>query len=226
MTDCWQVFLRVVAVAVTTLGFSLNPAPVKAADIDVMAAPASMHDWSGFYGGIHGGYAWGDYDYSGGVFAGGANAKPDDAIFGFLLGWNHQMDNLVIGIEGDASISYAYDRSTVGAVQTRADIDALFSWRARIGYAMDSVLIYGTGGVGLLETRTRAPGFEDEENHWGFVVGGGVEWALSDAWSVRGEYLYGSFSEENQGAGISLDPEIHVARAALVWNFSSMFGGY
>ena len=39
-----------------------------AADIRVKAParalPAAVHDWSGFYAGIHGGYGWGDADHS------------------------------------------------------------------------------------------------------------------------------------------------------------------
>lgn len=228
MNDYWHAFGRVIAVAVMALGISSTSSTLRAADFE--PAPSSaVHDWSGFYGGVHAGYVFGDFDYSGGVFGAGSNATPDDGIFGLLAGWNHQMETFVIGIEGDASISYAHDDFSVGGaapVAVRADIQDLYTLRARLGFAMDDVMVFGTAGVGLLGTKTRVPGSTFSDDHWGFVVGAGAEWALSDTWSVRGEYLYGDFETENVGGGISLDPELHIVRAAVVWQFGGLLAGF
>jgi opacity protein-like surface antigen len=38
-------------------------------------------------------------------------------------------------------------------------------------------------------------GFQQEIAHWrgGFNVGGGVEWAFADHWTLRGEYICDGF---------------------------------
>jgi len=229
MTHHWHALARIVAVLVLTLVVASTLSTTRAADFEPAQPSSPMHDWSGFYGGVHAGYVWGDFDYSGGAFGASTNVTPEDGLFGLLVGYNYQMETFVIGIEGDSAISYANDRRTVGAavpVPVRGDIDALFSLRARLGFAMDNVLVFGTAGAGLLETKTRAPGFVSEDTHWGFVIGGGVEWALNDTWSVRSEYLYGDFERENVGGGISLDPDIHVVRAALIWKFGGLLAGF
>ena len=221
MTDYWRVFGRTIAAAMLVLGVSSASSELR--------AQSSVHDWSGFYGGVHAGYVWGDYDYSGGVFGTGSNLTPDDGIFGLLAGYNYQMETFVIGLEGDASISYADEGDTLGGgapFPVRADIQDLYTLRARLGFAMDDVMVYGTAGVGVLGTKTRVPGSAFSESHWGFVVGGGAEWAFSESWSVRGEYLYGDFETENVGGGISLNPEVHILRAAVVWQFGGLLEGY
>ena len=43
---------------------------------------------------------------------------------------------------------------------------------------------------------------------------------------MRGEYLYGDFETENVGGGISLNPEIHILRAAVVWQFGGLLEGF
>lgn len=92
--------------------------------------------------------------------------------------------------------------------------------RARAGVAAGPFLLYGTGGLAFGETNMTISGFADErfrevvriEGHaerqtnvrntyttWnasrsrnavGWALGAGAEWALSDNWSVKGEYVY------------------------------------
>lgn len=221
MTDYLRVFGRIFAVAMLVLGVSSASSELR--------AQSGVHDWSGFYGGVHAGYVWGDYDYSGGAFGTGSNQTPDDGIFGVLAGYNYQMETFVLGLEGDASISYAHEDDTFGGAApfpVRADIQDLYTLRARLGFAMDNVMVYGTAGVGLLGTKTRVPGSAYSEDHWGFVVGAGAEWAFNETWSVRGEYLYGDFETENVGGGISLNPEVHILRAAVVWQFGGLLENF
>jgi len=102
-----------------------------AADLPTMVPPppAPMlsttplaYNWSGFYIGAHGGWAFGD------------GAFDDGAVVGGQIGFNWQFNNFVLGVEGDGSWA------DVGGA------DSLETIRARGGFAFDRFLAYGTGG--------------------------------------------------------------------------------
>ena len=63
--------------------------------------------------------------------------------------------------------------------------------RARIGYAADRVLVYGTAGgaYGNLQFNTAGTSFQSV-NKAGWTAGAGVETALADNWTARIEYLF------------------------------------
>lgn len=103
----------------------------------------------------------------------------------------------------------------------QAETDYEFDWmatvRGRAGYAFDRVLVYGTGGVAFLkETETRTQYQSDFTNQTtagrstlemfkesasatrtGWVAGGGFEYALTNHWSLKGEYQFASFDDED-----------------------------
>ncbi len=120
--------------------------------------------------------------------------RDDDTslIGGIQVGYNWQFGNRVFGIEGDASFG--------------DNINYLASLRARLGYAMDSLLIYATAGVAFagfdgskitLDTPWGPYLFDktDDERKVGAVVGGGVEYKLAANWSVGVEGLYYAFAD-------------------------------
>ncbi|WP_170984279.1 outer membrane protein [Rhodoligotrophos defluvii] len=77
----------------------------------------------------------------------------------------------------------------------KTSIDQFYSFRGRVGYAFDNVLLYGTGGIAVAHVKLKSDhpvlGAYDDEN-FGFtpVVGGGVEYKFTDSLSLRAEYLY------------------------------------
>src|SRR5262245_13923900 len=102
--------LAFLAAAITTFAV-----PAVAADMTVKApvpapAPAAAYNWSGFYVGANVGYAWGrvratDSPASNGVCWATCGTKwgPDVDSFtgGAQAGWNVQLQNWVLGVEGD-----------------------------------------------------------------------------------------------------------------------------
>jgi opacity protein-like surface antigen len=42
-------------------------------------------------------------------------------------------------------------------------------------------------------------GFDQEVSHWrgGWNIGGGLEWAFSDHWTIRGEYIYDRYGSRS-----------------------------
>lgn len=206
-------------------------AAAKAGDLGL--APAS-YDWSGGYVGVGAGAGLNNstlssnYRYTGPDSIGQANLDlingldhTDDlsgAAFtaGVLAGYNVQMSNIVLGVEGDFNYIGFNDQtrhdvsgvmnnvlSPVGNAVEKIDFDA--NWfgtvRGRLGYAIDNVLVYGTGGLayGKLNVRqklnasndSQAISWESDDSAWkmGWTLGGGIEYGL-DNWTLGLEYLY------------------------------------
>jgi outer membrane immunogenic protein len=117
--------------AVSASALALLSGAAAAADLPTMVPPppAPMlsttplaYNWSGFYIGAHGGWAF------------GSDAFDDGAVVGGQIGFNWQFNNFVLGVEGDGSWA------DVGGA------DSLETIRLRGGMAFDRFLAYGTGG--------------------------------------------------------------------------------
>ena len=82
----------------------------------------------------------------------------------------------------------------------RASIDWFFTVRSRLGLAMDRSLFYVTGGLAVGNERfsqfflhTASGTFEagsSSDTRVGWTVGAGGEYAFTNNWSVKAEYLY------------------------------------
>jgi outer membrane immunogenic protein len=153
------------------------------------------------------------YPVSGPAVNAAAKGSLSDATasFGVHGGCNKQWQYLVVGVEGDFSGMDLSD-SRVVAVPSgtfvnlqEVSIDWLATLRGRVGVAFDRVLVYGTGGVAWTNveyrdredhaTTTLLGGvtFNDvsvDKNKSGWVAGGGIEYALTQALLLRAEYLH------------------------------------
>jgi outer membrane immunogenic protein len=156
--------------------------------------------------------------------------SPDGLVGGVQGGYNWQINQLVLGIEADISFTdwghsssvfnsddvldlgglggldpdeYAFGRAS-------ADIDFLASVRGRLGFAMNNLLVYGTGGIAWADADASArmvvfdasTGIETEWtgkrsfNDVGFVVGAGMGWMIiPQTFSVGVEGLYYFFDK-------------------------------
>jgi outer membrane immunogenic protein len=182
----------------TTALIALGIAPAAAADLAARPytkAPAAIaiNNWGGFYLGAMGGYA--QENSSGiGTLSGG--------FAGGTAGYNWQTGNLVLGIEADAA--WADVGATVGLFGGLASVSDkirdMGTVRGRVGYAFDTVLIYGTGGYAWADNRITATALgvsiSDSQVHSGWTAGAGVEVMFAPKWSVKAEYLYRSFQSE------------------------------
>lgn len=140
----------------------------------------NVFNWTGFYAGLHGGWGWGDA--TGGDISGYA--------IGAQLGYNYQMvSGLTFGAETDLTLS-GMDGAAAGGIFTADYIGTL---RARIGYAFDRVLIYGTGGFAYAGGDLRVAGLSNDQTHYGYAIGFGIEGMITANLSARLEYLYTDF---------------------------------
>jgi outer membrane immunogenic protein len=154
----------------------------------------SAHDWAGAYVGVNAGYAFGDFDTDGAATSDDPTYSGEGALGGFQIGYNRQLGSLVIGVEGDLQAADIENSTTgAGATTTTTSLDWFSTARGRVGYAFDSTLFYGTGGLALggVETSVSgAGGDSDDKVLMGFAAGAGVEQAVTDNISLKAEYLY------------------------------------
>lgn len=162
---------------------------------------------------------------SGSAAAAVASTHVSDSGFtgGGQVGYNWQFNNVVLGLEADFNAMNLDNSATAtglttpgfptwsNTVQTSINTDWLLTARPRIGYAWNNVLIYATGGLAVTELKlsqsqvnkfpagTTTQWVESVSSNVtkaGWTVGGGLEYALSNNWSIKGEYLYANFGHE------------------------------
>jgi outer membrane immunogenic protein len=139
-----------------------------------------------------------------------ASASANSVAGGGQFGFNWQIRNWVIGLEADVQGSGASASGTTSAnVPAFGPYSAVQSIkenesgtvRARAGMLVTpTFLAYVTGGFAWAQTKEAlSGGFSGLAETFagaasstavGGTVGGGLEWAMGNKWSVAGEYLY------------------------------------
>lgn len=173
-------------------------------------APVYRTGWTGPYIGLHAGYGFGDYDQTGVAVA---SLEPSGGLFGIQSGYNWQLSpNFVIGVEGDSSWGSLKDVIAGSSV----DIDAMGTVRARFGYAVGNTLVYATGGLAWIHADSVSPASVRDNFYLGWTIGAGIEYALSQKWSAKVEYLYSNYGSTDIGAGfIREDFDLHTVKLGI-----------
>ncbi|MCV9937051.1 porin family protein [Boseaceae bacterium BT-24-1] len=198
----------------------------------------TFYNWSGVYLGGQVGYSWGSDRASEFATAGRAplgrsfDYSPSSFIGGARLGFNYQLGSIVLGVEGDIEgMNAAEGKGDLGGI-VRVRQDWQGSVRARLGYSLDRIMIYATGGVAFtkLEYSYVSPlaGLTETINssRTGWTVGGGVDYAVTDNIILGVDYRYTDYGRfDHVGAGAYLgrtvehEPSAHAVRASLVYKF-------
>jgi len=230
--------------------------PVKAQVVAVVPA----FTWTGLYLGASVGYGWGEvgksgdwanylnYYYTGydAVASTGA-LKPEGWFGGAQVGYNFQFDNnVVLGVEADVffadkkddSAYYAFDAGVGTGLQSYGAVDAKLeafgTVRARVGYAMDRLLPYLTGGLAWGQVKVSEQwqdynngalvgtgSYSTSDTQWGWTVGAGAEYAFADNWTVKAEYLYSDLGsvDYDSDAGTDLDVISQTVKVGVNYKF-------
>jgi outer membrane immunogenic protein len=178
----------------------------------VMAAP--LFTWTGCYVGGHVGGGTMTSNFEGGS-TNDLNGKG--AVAGGQLGCNYQDGNFVFGLEGEGywsniKVSDTFTSKNNLGQTTFSSTSSLtnrddFTIAARVGYAIDRTLIYAKGGWAWGSLRQNNFGFccsvgspidtqTSSGNLDGFMVGVGIEHALTRNWTVKLEYDYIGFGNK------------------------------
>ncbi len=175
-------------------------APAFAADMappPVYPPAVPLFTWNGLYLGNQLGYGWGTDTLTVSPFGFGTNFSPNGIVGGGHVGYNFQFNQFVGGLEGDVE-GTGIDRSfSPGGVLYSTSIPVQGSIRGRLGVAFDRALLYATGGAEFAGFDTSVNGFPGYDQHsttrTGWTIGGGIEYAVTNNWSVRAEYRYADF---------------------------------
>ena len=157
---------------------------------------------------------------------------PSGVIGGANVGYNYQINQWVLGLEGSVDgTSLSNTAAAVvpdGTVLTAHSTAVLQgSIRGKLGVAWDRALIYATGGVAFGGFNTNlsisnpgttlvAPGVPFFANgsvsttRVGWTVGGGIQYAVTNNWSVFAEYRYTNWGSLNDTNNLvfSADPGV------------------
>ena len=140
--------------------------------------PLNMYSWAGPYVGGNLGYQWGDVN--------GGPLAPSGVNGGLQGGYNWQYGQFVFGGEADIQAS--------GSSHTFAAWKFSNPWfgtlRGRAGFAMNNILIYGTGGLAFGGLRAEALNLSETQWATGWTIGAGAEIGITQNWSAKVEYLY------------------------------------
>lgn len=219
--------------------------------------PVAVPGWTGWYIGGSLGYGWGDASV--GIASGtpvlaalitvgsvptSLTTDPDGWLTGLQLGYNYQIDKLVLGVEADFSLTDISGNAAAaipGAVlpfalyTTSAEqrLDWLGTLRGRVGFMpIERLLVYGTGGLAFGRTDDSAnirrsaillnftvPASESL-TQVGWTAGAGVEYALTNKWSVKAEYLYYDLGSATL-TGNETPPPLLVATRSATYTFTT-----
>ncbi len=180
--------------------------------------------WNGFYIGANVGYGWASVGVS------GVSNDLNGIIGGGQVGYNWQINNFVLGAEGDFQASGESRSDSASLLGITFTVDQKIPWfataRGRIGYAFGPWMVYATGGVAWqnykLSVSALGTEVSDSATKLGWTAGGGLEWMFLPRWSAKVEYLYmdtGDTSVTLFGATFNGRAKNSIARIGVNYHF-------
>ena len=203
-----------------------------------LARAETPFSWTGFYIGGNVGANW--VNYNSNAFSDtlesrippGPNTTLVASTSGFdrtnaaflgggQAGYNQQIGQFVIGVEGDfngtgsSATQPLFVPAPIGgpgfSVQRKYESDWIASARLRAGFAYQNFLFYATGGGAFTDANVRAtdsyPLFglsvssNSQKTLAGWTAGLGAEWAVRKEISIGLEYRHSGFGRDTYGSG-------------------------
>ena len=224
---------------VAACGFLLAGPAAKAAEIRIPDLPSPHYNWTGFYAGVYGGGAYAAWaaDYCRNGACRHAEGHAGGFAAGVYGGYNYQLANgFVIGGELDwGKSTSSRDELIFGDSALLSGFGAFGSARLRAGYAFDRLLAFGAVGVGVASISngyryTVQKGCDtlqeflwNEQVKAGLIVGGGIEYAFTQHFVGRGEYLYADYGSvtlsSRDRTRAEFRNEMHLVRVGASYRF-------
>jgi outer membrane immunogenic protein len=206
--------------------------------------------WSGVYLGANAGLAGGEFRYpvtvtsSTDAASAAIGLKASGFAGGGMVGFNARMGNTFVGgVEADVQASSLTGQVAIDAAQASVKVGSRLDFfgtaRGRLGALVlgDQGLLYATGGLAYAGVNTFISATNDgvsdsvskETLALGWTVGGGLEYAISDRWSLRTEYLYVDLGKQSlvedavstYTATLGVETKANIVRAGVAYRFGA-----
>lgn len=215
--------------------------------------PPVTSSWTAPYMGVGAGAGTADTKAGIGEELGFGHLANDGAFLTFNAGYDYQLNSrFVVGAFGDASYTnFGYDadlKISAGGLSESETVhnnfENLLMVGGRIGYlTAPDTLLFVSGGyanAGLSDTRfnlrfndvTVDSAVVDGRRFSGGFVGGGIETRINDSLSLKAEYRYIDFGDEDLSArstsfpgagieGVKFDPVLQIGMLSLNWRLGN-----
>ena len=184
------------------------------------AAMQAPNNWSGFYVGTQSGFAWSSIDgsFSNGG-AGNFSVSHDTEFYGFTLGVQHQIGNVVVGVEGNWLNMFVNNPGSTlcpnVTLHCTSRLDDILSIGGRLGWAMGHWMPYVSGGYASSSFTYRAntvalPILATEDartRNDGWYVGAGFDMVVAPGWTTGLEYRHYDFGSTSSPAFTAQPPQ-------------------
>ena len=197
-------------------------------------APAAS-PWTGAYVGVNAGGGFGRATdptvtpVTGAIESGGV-------LGGVQVGYNQQVGGFVLGLEADYALAHVKGDVSAsppafgltGTATAQSKLDSFGTVRARAGVAMNSALLFATGGWAFGRNTITLSGssfaaVSDTQSMSGWTLGGGVEYALMQNMTAKLEYLYADLGKttfyKGQWAQNEISNKVNIIRAGVNYRF-------
>ena len=192
------------------------PARTGPVSAPVLYSAPPVFSWTGFYLGVNAGYSVNDSKATtigtpsfvdlDNTVPGSLSVGKDGFIGGGQIGYNQQFSGAIVGVEADIQYVDGKEGSVFtpafAGISTSASsgLEYLGTVRARVGFlTAPRLMVYGTGGLAYGNPNNAASvtttaggvwGSNKDDTRFGYTVGGGVEYALTNNLTAKVEYLY------------------------------------
>ncbi len=172
-------------------------------------------------------------------------AGGEGVLADIFVGYDHiTPSGFLVGAQIEGTLSdidqrgRSFDGATGAVTKSTLGPDEQLSLLARLGgFINESTAVYGILGythaafdLNFTTTGTSTTGGVKDFNSDGITIGGGVETAVAENTSIRFEYRFTEFdstkfTDPATGDTVRYDPSQHIARFAVVFRPTGLFGG-
>ena len=194
------------------------------------SAEALSYTWTGPYFGINAGYGYQNSDWD---FAPSGSTSTDNGsgVVGIQAGYDAQLgENLFVGLEASVDAANLAGRSRCqGTLTCETKLSSFGDLSARLGIAAGRSLWYAKGGIAYKDVTHHVKGTVDNRDNgraeFGYLVGGGIEYALLYNLTTKLEYNYLGFNSDDSrlspsGQTATYDESMHVVKLGLNFKFN------
>lgn len=214
--------------------------------------------WTGGYIGVNAGYAGGKFKHPYSVTepeiipmasraattgnytltSGSGSVTASGFIGGVQAGYNWQFENnFIAGLEADFQGSGIKGEFKLRADGLEGKAGTKVNWfgtvRARLGYTpIERFMVYATGGLAYGKVKSYADfdgdSLSKSKTKTGWTVGAGTEYAFTNNWTLKSEYLYTDLGKTtlvnasddwNRHYKLKNDVSFHTVRVGLNYKF-------